>query len=197
MEKIVQLVSLREEFDKFRDEDVSTFIKVLLDHNKRDTILSGIFRQLYREGDKNSDNLLMLLLTEAKSVNTNAQNTKGKANIKNNSNNEIDNMPDSLLSKIGSYLPSKNIFSKWTRVNRKFVKTAYKPETIVNWNFVDCDTISSQLKQFAPKFRLTCTVSRLNFVKYNRDYSNLFNIFDVKSLTHLLLGLLTLFSINC
>ena len=44
----------------------------------------------------------------------------------------FDGLPDGLLCQIASYLPAKNIFSKWNRVNRKFIQIGLKPIPDVN-----------------------------------------------------------------
>lgn len=184
--QVVLLSRLRQCFDHFNSENASSFVKFLIESGKSSTVLSGIFRQLYQEGNTNSIELLQSLLSKAnKLVENQCRVTRAHDKTK-GENDYFEWLPRSLMCEIGSYLSTKDILTKWNLVDRKFMQIGYQPETHTKWSF---DMSQIQLEGYPPKFGITRLVSKLKTVEYHFKFDRLFALSNVKSAENIKLGL--------
>ena len=195
--KLVSLIKLRSTLDHLSDEDVVTFVDFMLKNSKNaaNTVISGIFRQLYFDGESNLDGYHGSGTDYFSLLENKAQELIDKRNIKSNDNTSNDksaiscifnisigNLPDSLLSLIASHLPLNDILLNWNHVNRKFIETGCKPETLqfIDWVF-DSD-IEYKIEQYPPKFKLDQGLSRIKCLSNNTNFQS---IFDVTKLAYI------------
>ena len=190
--KLASLIRLRTNCELLEDGTVLRFVELLLKHSPHGskTVTSGIFRQLYFEGESNDDQFLNILNIETAKLIDNANN-KGihEKSIDKQSKN-FNHLADSLLSNIASYLPLQEILLHWNHVNRKFVEIGYKPETLqhICWQFDSDVFIEDQIEENPPKFKMDCSLKRLKSIANNCDFSPLFDALQLKSLKNVTIG---------
>ena len=145
---------------------VKTFEQLLeTDEKHKPTIIFAIFRNFYDDCPPNDKLLedLLKILGKLPQQKTNRK-QQGTNNV-----NQFDKLPDSLFSNIASYLPSKDIFSKWNNVNHRFIQIGLKPESIMHFEFKNCDDFDTRYDGSA-QFDLDTTLSKLELVE-NREES--------------------------
>ena len=114
-------------------------------------IISGIFKQLYNDGESNDDMFLADLLVVSEGLQ--------QSNPPPSNESEFEMLPEGLICNIASYLPAKNIFSKWNHVNRKFVQIGLKPQSIKHFEFRKSD--KEKVIKYPPQFKYDSTLSKL------------------------------------
>ena len=185
--QLVLLSQLKQYLEQFTCATTQSFVKFLVDEGQKSTILNGICQQLYHDGDSNSIQFLQSLLSHSKKL-VQSQSACNQAPTNSITNKDyFKRLPDSLISEIGSYLSSKEILTKWNIVNRKFLEIAYKPETHTKWDFsYNSDT---NIEENKPKFKLNNLISKVKTMKYNSDFSSLFDLNNAKSAQTVALGM--------
>ena len=144
-------------------------------------IISGIFQQLYDEGDSNDDIFFADLLVFSQNLQIQSQLNVNNINNKPNKN-KFSQLSDGLLCDIASYLPSKDVFCKWNLVNRKFVQIGLNPASINCFTFNRQD--SKRVNEYLPNFKLDVTLSKLkSLVLYTSP--SMKKIVDQISIKHL------------
>ena len=158
MQKFASLIELTSTWESLPNEEFAAIVKRLLEidttESYKKAIISGIFQQLYDEGDTNDDMFYADLLVFSRELEANGSTIKKKLAEE----NHFERLPDSLLCNIASYLSTRDIFSKWNHVNRKFIQIGLKPQcfTHFEWNEEEmCDPKN------AVKFKLDVTLSKL------------------------------------
>ena len=182
--EMVLLSQIRQCFEKFTAANVTSFVEYLLDNGKRSTIFAAIYVQLYKEGDSNSAQFLESLLFESNKL-IHDQSPKSTLNSQQHiPNGQFNCLPKSLMCKIGSYISSKEILTKWIVINRKFLEISYKAETHTSWDFGHVHTIRQP-----PKFSLCKLVSKVKMIAYNPFFAQLFKLPDAQSAESIELGM--------
>ena len=107
--KFASLIHLKSLCDQFTNVDVLSIVDVLLKNSKHGakTVISGLFRQLYLEGESNDLELFQLLNTTAQELIDKHENDPNK--LQKDNVFKISDLPDSLLGNIASYLSIKDI----------------------------------------------------------------------------------------
>ena len=192
--ELVLLSQIRQHFDRLMPTMTHSLIEFLVTNGKQSTILSGIYRQLYHEGgrDENHIKFLQSLLSHINKLiqsqpQSQSQTPRNETSPHLRNDDYFNHLPNTLMCEIGSYLTSKEILTKWNIVNRKFLEIAYKPETHTKWDFsYDSDVY---IKRNKPKFGLNTLVSKLKTMKYNSNFSSLFNLNDAKNAQNVAIGM--------
>ena len=133
MNKFSTIIDFRKCFDSVdicnNNEVIVKLVQHLLDNNHGSTIISGLFRQLYWEGENNTSEFLNDLLNYSKQITRTHTDTQ-----KDKVNGTFDLLPDSLLCHIGSFLTTRGILCKWDLINRRFLQMGLKAEIFTQWN---------------------------------------------------------------
>ena len=177
----MSLIRLRTLCDGFSEKDVIPFVECLLkksDHGVN-SVISGIFRQLYFEGDTNEQRLLHALQHQANKLIKNKE--QSRIDVNNDTQCCITDIPDNLLSEIVTHLPAKEILLNWNHVNRKFIQIGYKPESLREINWGDF-AHPYQIHKYPPKFKINDCLSSLKSMNYFFDVSHIFTPFVMRSL---------------
>ena len=129
--KFKSLIELVVTWESLSNDDFVELVKHFLEIDSlglyKKAIISAIFEQLYDDGDSNDYLFFADLLTFSQGLQQLESNfTHEKECV----GSKFEKLPETLLCQIASYLPAKNIFSKWNRVNRKFVQIGLKPESV-------------------------------------------------------------------
>ena len=185
--QLVLLSQIRQCFEQFTCATTQSLVKFLVDEGKQSIILNGIYRQLYYDGDSNQIQFLQSLLSQSKQFIQSQSSTNDTSINAITNDNHFKRLPDSLMCEIGSYLSSKEILTKWNIVNRKFLEIGYKPETHTKWDFSYKSEANIEIDP--PKFRINTLVSKLKIMKYNSDFSSLFNLSDAKNAQSVAIGM--------
>ena len=169
--------------------DTQSFVNVLKQVLEIDVIgsykkaiISGIFQQLYEEGESNDHlfyaHLLALSQDELKSQLQSTSITCKKIE------NKLEPLPDGLLSHIATYIKPTNVFSKWNHVNRKFLHIGLNPASIKHFEFNFNN--SQKLKKDPPKFKYDVTLCKLESLSsFCYSTSTINKIADQISMQHL------------
>ena len=100
-------------------------------------IINGIFKQLCHLGESTSQNVLQDLLTTVHSL-TEKENSYSTSKQSGNSKSNIfDQLPDSLMCHIATYLQTREIFTKWNCINHRFIQIGLKPGSLHVWDMRD------------------------------------------------------------
>ena len=178
--KFASLVELRTIWDLLDGVSFANVVKQLLEidviGSYKTAIISGIFQQLYDEGETNDDLFYVHLLT----LSQNSMKQKHSKSESKSIENKFDQLADGLLSHIASYLPAKNVFSKWNHVNRKFLQIGLKPSSIKHFAFYNSDLF--HVKKNPPKFKYDITLGKLESLKH---FARMDGIVDKISMKHL------------
>ena len=128
--KFASILELSRLLHSQTNAEFSETLKRLVDINQRykSAIISAIFRNFFQDSPIN-DRLLADSLRISREL---LQDTTSTTNLQQSSINHFESLADSLLCKIASYLPTKDVFSKWNRVNHKFIQIGLKPESITS-----------------------------------------------------------------
>ena len=185
--KFACLIQLTTIWESLPLHDFVNIIKHLLEVDALDVykkrIISGIFQQLYDEGNSNDDMFFADLLVFSQNLQLKSQAAKVSNNIHDDdksSKNKLEQLSDGLLCEIASYLPSKNIFCKWNLVNRKFVQIGLNPASI---NCFEC-----RIKNNPPNFKLDVTLSKLKSLYTSSSTNDIINQVSIKHLESLTFG---------
>ena len=185
MSKFSTLISIRRCFDSVTISNekrvVSKLVEHLLDSNHGSTILRGIFRQLYWEGEDNSEQFLNDLLSCCQKI-TSKDNTEKKIK-KIGINCAFDQLPDSLMCHVGSFLTTREIFSKWDLVNRRFLQMGLKPEILTQWNFSNYD--KNYYKINSSKFDISPLLQQIESFSLDEHTEDLAEKIGIKQLKSL------------
>ena len=192
--KFIKMIELQERLEGFSKAELLEFIQVLIEQNHGDMIIKGLFRQLHGsnfDDDSKNDQFITKLLNTCDCVSP--RSIPISPNV--NSNCDINlfaNIPDSLLARIASYIPQKQIFLCWSHVNRRFIQATMQPQVLHSFSIIHCYSPSITRDLTAPKFKLN--LSPLSF-KYLGNYCEkmqlqlIVNSVSLKSLTKLIIGM--------
>ena len=151
--KFASLIELTTIWESLSNDELVTVIKHILENDVvgsfKKAIISGIFQQIYDDGDLNDDMFFADLLVLSQDLK--------KSEIQSHES-RIEQLADTLLCHIASYLPAKNVFSKWNLVNRKFIQIGLKPASIKRFESNSFENVA----QYPPKFNLDVTLSKLD-----------------------------------
>ena len=172
--KFVKLLELNTNLKKLEEDELIEWIKHLISNQKdgKLTIVKGIFRELYNQGEINNHHLLDQLLNKSIECRikktTSITNSQRNKNINNNNNNEeiqkdiISNIPENILSDIIKYLTNNELLTKWNLICYKFIKIGLKPHSIEKLSF---KTFNSNIPiEYRPKFKLNSILSKVNSI---------------------------------
>ena len=193
--KFATLLSIRSclhSLDGSKD-GIINLVQHLLDNDRGPTIISGIFRQLYWEGEKNSVEFYDKLLKCCANI---YMENETKQNCEDEDNNtphkpvcgEFEIVPDSLLCQIGSYLETSQIFNTFQHVNRRFFQMGMKPEIFIEWGYGHQYTRANCKFDIIPMLN-KCKLKRFNLNKHNIDWCKKIDLAGMKSLQHVELGM--------
>ena len=129
--RFIELINLRERLNDFSNEELLEFLVFVVTQGHGDVIIKGLFRQFYAEGQNselNSGAFHSQLLNKCESIHPKSFESS------NVDLNPFTIIPDSLLSRIASYIPQKQIFLCWSHVNRRFIQATSKPEVLQSVN---------------------------------------------------------------
>ena len=188
--KFACLIELRSVWDSLSTDSFGHVVKHLLEidvlGSYKKAIISGIFQQLYDEGDSNDDLFFAHLLE----VSQNAQKLHSQSRKANDDSrlnigkNKFLQLPDGLLCHIATYLPARCIFTKWNHVNRKFLQIGSQPQSIKHLKCMNIDF--DYTSQHSPNFQFDLPLSRLESLAMNlviNDVVDTISTKHVRSLT--------------
>ena len=195
-----RLIDLAERLHHLDRHQLLEFLKYLIDKNHGELIIDGLFLQLYMNSNINNHNtmhdLLSSMLNKCNDIHPPTMITNSTTT------NAFNDMADSLLTHIASYLPQKQIFTCWNHVDRRFMQTAAKPNVLNTFTYYRTgacyqtetyyrnDTMQSEMKRNAPKFKLDSMLSKLKHLKCCPiSFRHLINKICLQSLTKLEIGL--------
>ena len=104
--------------------------------------------------------------------------------------NLFDRLSDNILSFIGSYLSTKEIFWGWNHVNHRFIQIGMRSDTLQHWS-LNCQSHKNYYKKYPPTFPFTngSQFYHLKSLKFNSGIIDL-NKYNQKSLKHIEFGTL-------
>ena len=188
--KFACLIELRSIWESLCTDSFVHVVKHLLEIDAigsyKNVIISGIFQQIYDEGDSNDDLFFAHLL----SVSQNKQELQSKPamnEMKLNENDKFEKLPDGLLCNIASYFPAKDIFSRWNHVNRKFLQIGLKPQSIKHFEFMFVD--SDEIPKYRPNFKFNLALSRLESLEVDSWANDIFGKLSIKRVRSLTVGM--------
>ena len=185
--KFASLIELTSLWDSLDTQNFLSVLKQVLEIDAigsyKKAIISGIFQQLYHEGESNDyffyEHLLTLSKDELQSQ------SQSSITCKQNEN-KFEQLPDGLLCHIATYIDAKNVFCKWNHVNRKFLQIGLNPSSIKHFEF--SFAYSWKVKQNVPKFKYDVTLSKLESLMNSQILSSrndIKGIADQISIQHL------------
>ena len=164
--KFASLIELRKVWNSLDTDGLLSVLKALLEidviDSYKNAIISGIFQQIYDEGESNDDMFFAHLLTS--SYNALSQQQAQSTNVKNSrqsNQDKFEQLADGILCNIASYLSCKNVFTKWTHVNRKFLQIGLKPQSIKHFKI--------GINKHPPKFKFDVTLSKLESLHHEQE----------------------------
>ena len=180
---LARLVEIRHKLDTFSDGQLGEFVNFLIDENHQSILISGIFRQLYSEASNNE--ILTKISTKIDEIFSLRHRRAKKTHYK-SSATRLTDLADSLLCKIGSYLSTKEIFTSWTHVSRRFLEIGMKPETLHSWDFDEsaCKNVADNV----PRCDFHSITTNMNRAIFNHHFDNIvkyINLSNFKKLKHL------------
>ena len=196
-QKFASLIELRHIWDSLSNENIVKVVQHVLENDVigeyKKTIISGIFKHIYEDGETNDYSFfadLLVLSHELKQSQSESQSKDLKRN-----ESKLEQLPDGVISHIASYLPARNVFTTWNHVNRKFVQIGLKPQSIEHF-FI----FKRNLNQ--PKFNLNVTLSKLisfttNIKQAWSTMGGLITKFSMNNLKSLTINARMLFFIYC
>ena len=192
------LIEARSIWETLSQDDFQNVVDHLIKSNHKKTVISGIFRQLYHEGDANDDKFYDDLLTISRTAQSQSQNkictNQADATVNEISDdcepqihfiNYFDFVPNDLFCNIASHLTAYDVFNNWNHVSRKFLQIGLKPESITSFSFTHKNY--QHIEKYTPKFSLGVTLSKLMSIESFVDTSNGCNYEDY-SIAHLIAG---------
>ena len=185
--KFASLIELTSIWDSLETQSFLSVLKQVLEIDViglyKKAIVSGIFQQLYHEGESNDYFFYAHLLTLSKDeLKLQSQSTSMTST---QNENQFEQLPDGLLCHIATYIEAKNVFTKWNHVNRKFFQIGLNPSSIKEFVFNIDD--AQNLKKNLPKFKYDVTLSKLeSLINYEIFCRNNMNgIVDQISMQHM------------
>ena len=167
-------------------QECHNFLDVLLDDkNGRTIFCDGILNSFYERANE-SDEKLVVKLTET--VTASRRKRKKKSMI-DRSPNRFLTMPQSLLSRICTFLSAKDVLVHWGCVNHSFFEITTYPESFEYFSFEGQRT---RLKD-DPNFALGDILSNVKHLRYDRDWPRVFEIEEMKKVQSIYLSFVTLF----
>ena len=184
--KFLQLLTLRANLSSLSDEKLLEWLKYFLsEQTGKSTIISGLFRELYNQGE-NNDNLFWNRLVvksneliDNKTSNNNENNNELLYDDNDNNIDYISNIPDSLLSNIGLYLNTQELFTKFNHISHKFIQIGLKSDTIKHFDTKNMD--EDNIIDNPPKFKIDSILKNLKSIKID-DYMDVSSIIDISNL---------------
>ena len=164
--KLLTLLTLRQTLEQLSPDTLLEWISWLLRQNGgAKTVVAGLFREFYNQGNNNTNQFLSDLVAEATTLA--AKNTKQvvKKQVESDDDEKIDHISDltsDLLCNIASNLPAQDVFSKWNCVSRKFIQTGLRSESIyaLNLNVYR----ATNMEKHPPKFEINSVLKRLHSI---------------------------------
>ena len=216
--KIATLFSLRIALDRIKsDRDgILEVVNHLFDKGRESIVISGIFRQLYREGESNSIEFYNELFYFCNNIDVASDNESKEIEARMNKPicGQFSEIYDSLMCQIGSYLETGEIFRTFQRINRRFFQMGMKPEIFIEWGFdfysqcrytgtklnsILCTNETSRdqwwMKNDLPKFDMTPILNKSKLKRFHVTASNVewverTDFTPMSSLEHLESGML-------
>ena len=186
--KFLELLDLRSNLEKLDKRGLLEWLEYFIDEqNGNDIIISRIFRQLYYEGENNDNVFLNQLIDKSNQLfdknkstkRTSVNNSVNKSNNVNNSNlNTISDLPNNVLSHIGTYLPTKDLFTSWNCVCHLFIQVGLSSNALKYWQFSDLNV--NNIIQYPPKFRCDSILSQLQSIQLTSNFESLLNVSHLK-----------------
>ena len=184
--QLLLLLDLHENLTKLDSTAFVTWLEYFVNNIDigKQTIIAGIFRELYSQGQSFDATFLTNLINQSNCLlpRENKHSDKARNGCNNESNIEendsktdyISGLPNSLLANIASYLETKELFANWNNVSHLFVAIGLSPEAIKHWNCDDYD-VSDTLLQNPPKFRLDTNAFKLESLVLDCDFKPIFD----------------------
>ena len=187
--KFATLIKIRAQLDELSQEGLLTVVKHLIDNDHCSIIISGIFTQLYANGGKNSEQFLNDLLNCCQ----NASKKRSSANNKqpNETASAFDNIPDTLLSHISSYLPVNDILLCWNHIDRKCLNIGMICYPIKEFLY----NLDELIETAPPQFAFMPMLSKVKLLWCNCHRIIGIDISSLKSLERIVLGKLCFFNL--
>ena len=192
--KFPTLIAIRRSLDKVSDGGLLNVVNHLIKNNHSSTIVSGIFRQLYFEGDSNSQEFLDELLTLCQNIEKQDKedDVKQMAIDKgiDKSKPKINDIPDSLMNHITSYLNMKDIFNGWVHINRRCSEIGiYNNIELIEW---DTQWIH-KLNKHPPKFSMKQLLFKMKDLTWHgddqTDMESFLNLANLKRIKTIMIGM--------
>ena len=149
-------------------------------------VISGIFKQIYDQGEMNDDlfftDLLVLSqeLMKSQSKDSKSPNDEETSVVE----SKLEQLPDNVLSYIASYLNSTNLFTQWNHVNRKLLQIGLKPESMEKLIFdISEYRINRNIRTNPPHFK--CDVTSIKSSSISLKTLNLDCFVHKSSMNHL------------
>ena len=148
------------------------------------TVISGIFKQIYDEGEMNDDLFFVdLLVLSQQLMKSQLDDSKYPNDEETPIESKLEQLPDNILSYIASHLNSKNIFTTWNQVNRKFLQIGLKPQSMQHFDF--CENTNDNIRHNPPKFKYNVSLAKsISLLTLNLD-CNCFANCNQLSMNHL------------
>ena len=173
---LIQLIHLHETLDHLSHSDFLKWLRHLVSTNQKPLIISAIFRELYRQAKQiNIDTLDDIVQTASlllsQSTTDNGENgiiesMKLTPNSDHNIGiNLINNIPDTVLSRIATYLQTKELFFNWNTACKTLFRIGMKPESIHHWYLTQAYTVHSS--QFQTQFDTYSLLSQLKMITFH------------------------------
>ena len=184
------MIELSERLHQFNAHQLLEFLKYLINGNHSQLIIGGLFRQLYMNSNNanTTDDLLSSMLNKCNNIHP--PHTIATVITNSTTTNAFNDMPDSLLTHIASYLPQKQIFTCWNHIDRRFMQAAAKPNVVNTFTYYRIIGMKSEMISNAPKFKLDLILSKLTHLRCCPiSFRHLINRICLQSLTKLDIGL--------
>lgn len=168
------LVEIRKKLEIIDDVALQKLVESLIKNNHQSIIIGGIWRQLYHEAV--DVELLTAISTQIDQFRSSTHDHENPITIAKDSNVgfSLIHLADSLLSHIGSYLPTYEILTSWNHVNRRCLLVGMKPETLTSWDF--CSNASENIAHNKPKYKIDSILSKIQYMNYNCDFSKIMDL---------------------
>ena len=191
--KFKSLMKFRSLLDQLSPEGLTLFINHLIQNDRASTIISGLFHELYSQGESNTQEFFNQLVDVCNSIilkdsnNSKTKVTLTKEKQKQN-NNTLSNLPDPILSHIGSYVTLNDLLIHWNHVNRRFLQIGMQEQTVAKWDYdsIECDDFllfmeNAQKKQ--SKFSIEPMLRLHKLKQMDSSFEAVIDITKLKSIT--------------
>ena len=181
---LMQLIHLHETLDHLSDCDFLKWIEHLVSINQKPLVISAIFRELYLQAkiintDTLDDIIQTATLLLSQSTTDNAKNiNETTESIKLNQNSDckikirtnlINNIPETILSRIATYLTTKELFFNWNNACKQLLRIGMKPESIHHWHLTQSHIVhlSRSKSQLQTQFDIYSFLSQLKMITFH------------------------------